>query len=123
MTDQEGTSVEIVEIYVPRRLDYLSRLYGWLKEEIDKPPFGALLRGFSLYEVSGAYAGGSLYTEQTIVVRLIFDVEKHIDRERVSHEQRVNEIADSVVDITQNQEEEVWLIRIPAIKTKRQRRA
>ena len=66
-------NVEVVEIYVPRRLEYLSGLYKWLREQLTDPS-KALLKGFSLYEVGGAYVGTRLFTEQTLVVRLIFEV-------------------------------------------------
>lgn len=105
--------VEMVEIYVPRRLEYLSELYQWLREQLED---GSLLKGFSLYEVSGAYVGTRIFTEQTMVVRLIFDLVE-AELERISHEQRIDDIADAILGITGTEEEEVWLIRTRAVKT------
>ena len=61
-------NIEVVEVYVPRNLEYLSPLYLWLKTELSQPESRALFRGFSLYEVSGAYVGSIDYTEQTLIV-------------------------------------------------------
>ena len=107
--------VEVVEIYVPRRLEYLSELYKWLREQLEDP-YASLLKGFSIYEVSGAYIGTRLYTEQTMVVRLIFELATE-DKTQVAHEGRINHIAENILEITGFKEEEVWLIRTQAVKT------
>src|SRR5437870_4313856 len=39
------------------------------------------------------------------------------ERVRVSHEQKISEIADAILVITDFKEEEVWLIRTPGTKT------
>ena len=118
---QSQANAEVVEIYLPRRLEYLSELYRWLKAQLVSPGYKSLFKGFSLYEVSGAYVGTRLFTEQTVVVRLIFDVSSG-RLERVSHEARMDDIADSILRMTGGREEEVWLIRSSAIKTVRKAR-
>jgi len=103
-------------VYVPRRLAYLSELYRWLQDELEQRDSQRLIGGFSLYEVAGSYRGQSqTYTEQTLVVRLIFERAAE-ERERESHEIRVREILDEVVRITRRGEEEIWIIRMPADK-------
>jgi hypothetical protein len=113
--DLKDQEVEIVEIYVPRRLEYLSELYRWLREQFEDP-YASFLKGFSIYEVSGAYVGTMLYTEQTMVVRLIFELAVE-DKAKPGHEDRINHIADNILRITEYKEEEVWLMRTQAIKT------
>jgi len=108
--------VEIVEVYVPRRLEYLSGLYAWLRSQLDELETKSLFRGFSLYEVAGAYQGSRLYTEQTLVVRLVFDLSESWLPE--SQEARIESILNEIVRITNNQEEEVWIIRVPGRKRK-----
>ena len=103
---------EVVEIYVPRRLEYLSSLYTWLRSQLEEAPHRALFRGFSLYEVSGAYSGQKLYTEQTLVIRLVFDIEQigsnsDEDFDFLSYLAKLREIENEIVQITDNKEEEI----------------
>jgi len=74
------------------------------------------LGGFSLYEVAGAYQGQTqLYTEQTLVVRLVFELgDREYERER--HEAKIHMILDEIVRITGRTEEGIWVIRTPAAK-------
>ena len=120
---EHARRVEIVEIYVPAQLRYLSRLYDWLANELETRRSRALFHGFSLYEVDGAFRGRrKVYQEKTRVVRLTFDLPEGEPAESVesrSYEARISAIADAVVEITGGAEEEVWILRTPARKTVR----
>ena len=86
-----SVQVDVIEIYVPARLEYLASLYAWLDDELKGARSRALFLGFSLYEVNGAFRGRrKVYEERTIVVRLIFDVDA-CSRERDSREVRIRE--------------------------------
>lgn len=119
-TAGELANVDVVEVYVPKRLAYLSELYGWLDDELNKRSGESLFRGFSVYEVSGAFRGRrKTYDEQTLVVRLVFDLPVDgpvSDLERLSRQARIMDIGSEVVRITRSREEEIWLIQSQARK-------
>ena len=124
--DRAPVKVEIVEIYVPARLEYLSNLYGWLDKELNAGANQALFRGFSLYEVNGAFRGDvDVYEERTIVIRLIFDLPEAAESDKSDERMRrgrIGDIIEDVAQITKGQEEELWLIRFNADKFVRPRR-
>ena len=66
-----------VEIYLPKRLDYLSRLYNYLKEQLEAPStqeHGLPIKGFSIYEVDGAWKGtDNICDERTLIIRILFE--------------------------------------------------
>jgi hypothetical protein len=109
--------VEILEVYVPARVEYLANLYVWLREQLYSHP-RPLLQGFSIYEVNGAFRGADqVYEERTAVIRVLLDAGGDTAKERSTHEARIGEIARQFQEITKGQEEELWLVRIPAHRT------
>ncbi|RJP33782.1 MAG: hypothetical protein C4547_11820 [Phycisphaerales bacterium] len=107
--------IEIVEAYLPARVEYLANLYEWLREHLYSHP-KPLVHGFSIYEVNGAFRGTKdVYQERTTVVRIVFDLPRDgDDAESRAYEARLREIFDTMIRITEKHEEELWLIRIPA---------
>lgn len=107
--------IEILEVYVPARLEYMANLYVWLRDQLYSHP-KPLLHGFSIYEVNGAFRGEKrVFEERTAVIRVVFDVPiGSDDADRRAYEARVGEIAARFREITEQREEELWLIRIPA---------
>lgn len=110
--------IEILEVYVPARVEYLANLYVWLREQLYSLP-RPLLQGFSIYEVNGAFRGiERVYEERTAVIRVVFAAASVEDEgEQRAHEARVGEIAEEFRKITEEREGEIWLIRVPAYRT------
>jgi hypothetical protein len=104
----------VLELYVPKRLRYLGKLYDFLFDQLQSKGIDAIVRGYSIYEVDGAFVAFSqgqtpkIYDEKTLVVRLIYDLP---DSEI---ETRIHELAREVISITQSQEEEIWILRSQA---------
>jgi len=111
-------TVEILEVYVPARVEYLANLYVWLREQLFSHP-RPLLHGFSIYEVNGAFRGVErVFEERTAVIRIVLETPPARDEaDEKAHEARVGEIASKFRKITEEREEELWLIRIPALRT------
>lgn len=111
-----SVSIDVLEIYVPGRLAYLSGLYQWLERELRSPRSRALLHGFSIYDVNGAFRGRKrIYEERTLVVRLVFDIDA-VSRERLSREERISEISRAIIRLTRGREETIWMLRCPGQK-------
>lgn len=121
------SAVEVLEAYVPARLEYLARLYEWLQAQLYSHP-RPLLRGFSIYEVNGAFRGQqTVYEERTLVVRVIFDAPARTRARRLVQDAlerslgaKVEELARALLRelraITGGKEEELWVIRVPGTK-------
>lgn len=119
----------VLEVYVPYRVEFLSELFGFLHAELTSPEHGLLFRGFSLYEVKGAFRSeapdAEPYQELTLVIRLVFDVDQYqeaVAEPRTSFvegmlDDRLRGIAEKVVDITKLSEEQIWIVRFAAGKT------
>lgn len=105
---------------MPARVEYLANLYVELREQLYSHP-KPLIHGFSIYEVNGAFRGTErVFEERTAIIRIIVDApstDDESDQERRAHENRIGEIAELFLTITDRQEEEVWMMRIPAMRT------
>lgn len=125
----------ILELYMPYRLEYLPRFYDYLNAELRSSYRVPLFRGFSIYEVKGAFRGarGRVYDEPTMVVQLIYDIGSYVKYARVpgaigyvhgNLDARIEELANQLIVITAFQEEEIWTMRYRAeqIRLQRQRR-
>lgn len=101
----------VLEVYIPKRIRYLGKLYDFLFDQLQSKGVDAMVRGYSIYEVDGAFVSlpqnqtSQIYDEKTLVVRLIYDLP---DSEI---ESRIHELAREVIAVTQSQEEEIWLLR------------
>ena len=104
----------ILEVYLPKRLRYLGKLYAFLFDQLQSKDAGTIVRGYSIYEVDGAFASflqdqaPKIYDEKTLVVRLIYN----LPEPEIEH--LIYELAREVIAITQSQEEEIWMLRSPA---------
>ena len=104
----------ILEVYVPKRLRYLGRLYTFLFNQLHSSGRKALLQGYSIYEVDGAFVSHisaqevQVYDEKTLVVRLIYELP------RGNLETRIHDIARKIIELTESREEEIWIIRYQA---------
>lgn len=71
---EETRAIDCVEIYLPKNLDYLSELYGFLRQLVtDRGGTALILEGFSIYEVDGFFRGieGKHYQERSLVIRIM----------------------------------------------------
>ncbi|MFQ6042112.1 MAG: hypothetical protein ACE5PV_14745 [Candidatus Poribacteria bacterium] len=104
----------VLEVYVPKRLRYLGKLYTFLFDQLQSKGVDAIVRGYSIYEVDGAFVSLSqdqtpqIYDEKTLVIRLIYDLPD------AEIETRIHELAREVIAVTQSQEEEIWILRSQA---------
>ncbi|WP_459557423.1 hypothetical protein [Lacunimicrobium album] len=106
---------ECVEIYVPKNLENLSKLYSFLQSKLIDRRRGieqkVTIDGFSLYEVDGAFYGHEIYQERTIVIRILFKREASEGDESLAEKIQIlgREVADSVA----MNEEELWITHYP----------
>jgi hypothetical protein len=107
---RKQTAVEILEAYIPAKLEYLARLYEWLQAQLYSHP-KPLLQGFSIYEVNGAFHGKEVYEERTLVVRVVVESAR---RRRARVGDLIRALLAELHAITQGKEEELWIIRTPA---------
>ena len=108
-------SFECVEIYVPKKLENLSKLYNYLQEKLTERQRGneqdVVIDGFSMYEVDGAFYGHDIYQERTIVLRILFNRAEADTDQSIGEKIRVlgAEVAASVAIA----EEELWICHYP----------
>lgn len=111
----ESGQYDCVEIYLPKRLKHLSEIYRFLRERLTSRPTGVALRGFSIYEVDGAFAGETLWEERTLVIRVLFPRPAHHPQFAV--QAAVNELGREIVQTVAPDEEEVWICYYEQIVT------
>lgn len=112
---REDIKTKVLEIYIPKKLDYLSELYKFLTDQIKLNSKVLLLSGFSIYEVDGAYTGQKVYEERILVVRIIYNQSDDISL-------KIDELANEIIKICQKKEEEIWLLQYEAKNYKYVRR-
>jgi hypothetical protein len=109
---------DCVEIYVPKRLKYLSKLYNYLEEKLQSSklmltddPTVAHIDGFSIYEVDGAFRGEGIQSdERTLVIRIFF--KPPVEEAKPSVETSVEAQGREVAKIA-SAEKQVWLSYFP----------
>lgn len=97
---------DCVELYLPKRLSYLSRLYDYLDSRLKKRKgrrTGTFtLDGFSIYEVDGAWRDDEteqvfVADERTLVIRVL--LQRHEPDDADSLQQKIMELARDVAAI------------------------
>ncbi len=108
-------SAECVEIYVPKKLEHLSELFNFLRTKLinqSESPEGAVtIDGFSLYEVDGAFLGGRIYQERTLVVRILFA--RATDEDPDVIQRKILQLGHDVATAVALDEEELWVCHYP----------
>jgi hypothetical protein len=106
---------ECVEIYVPKKLENMSKLYAFLQQKLSERerrlPQDIPVEGFSLYEVDGAFYGHEIYQERTLVVRILFKRNETDDLQTV--EQKVRVLGADVAATVAITEDELWVCHYP----------
>lgn len=108
-------SVECVEIYIPKKLEHLSEIFNFLQKKLEDRASGCTetvtIDGFSLYEVDGAFLGGRIYQERTLVVRILFP---RSDEEAAgSIQEKILELGREIATAVALDEEELWICHYP----------
>jgi hypothetical protein len=112
---------DCVEIYLPKKITYLSELYKYLGNRLqDAVPAGAMkIEGISVYEVDGAWRGkdlgqGSFSDERTLVIRILFERQKERAK---SVEATVAELGHDIATEIGIEEKELWICHYPQTVT------
>lgn len=104
-------NLECVEIYVPKKLEYLSELYNFLRAKLtdrrDGIPQTLPIDGFSIYEVDGAFYGEKVYQERTFVIRILFTRAPADDAESIR--QKIHDLGSDIARCVTLNEEELWI--------------
>jgi hypothetical protein len=108
-------NLECVEIYVPKKLEYLSELYKFLQTKLtdrrDGIPQESPIDGFSIYEVDGAFYGEEIYQERTFVIRILFT--RATDDDQESIQRRIHHLGGEIARCVTLNEEELWICHYP----------
>jgi hypothetical protein len=108
-------NLECVEIYVPKKLEYLSELYNFLRAKLTDRRDGVLqelpIDGFSIYEVDGAFYGERIYQERTFVIRILFT--RTADDDAESIQRKIHHLGGEVARCVTLNEEELWICHYP----------
>jgi hypothetical protein len=111
----ETGQYDCVEIYLPKRLKHLSELYRFLRERLTVRPTDFALKGFSIYEVDGAFSGETIWEERTLVIRIFFP--RPANYPQLTVQATVNELGREIVQTIAHDEEEVWICYYEQIVT------
>jgi hypothetical protein len=93
---------DCVELYLPKRLAYLSGLYAYLHSRLQEPgdqqARAFVLDGFSIYEVDGAWRDQAteapVSDERTLVIRVLVQHNEESDPE--AFRRKISELAQDV---------------------------
>jgi hypothetical protein len=111
----EHRTIECVEIYVPKNVENLSELYRYLREKMmgrdEATRDAAIIDGFSLYEVDGAFYGDQIYEERTLVIRLL--LLNDADTVATALDAQVATIGREIATAVARNEQELWICRCP----------
>ena len=100
-----------IEVYLPKRVAYLSELYRYLEDALNHDPAVLHLDGCSIYEVDGAFRGQDrVWEERSLVIRIL--VPTTVDRPELQHTGLIAELGREIKAIAR-QEEVVWLTHYP----------
>ena len=113
--DVKSRSVECVEIYIPKKLEHLSAIFNFLEKKLEDRASGrtgtVTIDGFSLYEVDGAFLGGRIYQERTLVVRILFPRPEADEPGTI--QQKILELGRDIATAVALDEEELWICHYP----------
>jgi len=111
----ERRTIECVEIYLPKNVENLSELYRYLRDKMmgraGAAPGAAMIDGFSLYEVDGAFYGDQIYEEWTLVIRLLLLTDA--DAAATELDAQVGTIGREIATAVARNEQELWICRCP----------
>jgi len=109
------TNAIAVEIFIPKRLKYMGKVYSLLEDELKNRRLRPRVLGFSLSWVEGAFYGDrQIYDELTSVIRIIFDRENlgmDIKRQEATLERKVFQLMHQLAEICEGDEEQFWTVR------------
>ncbi len=101
---------DCVEMYLPKNLKHLSELYNFLRDTVSGGVGGIILKGFSIYEVDGAFQGAERpWQERTLVIRLLLP---RTANEEPTVEAKVKDLGYELARIAAT-EEQIWICHYP----------
>lgn len=108
----EVKEVQCVEIYLPKKLKYLSGLYEYLRARTTEQVGEILLDGFSIYEVDGAFRGESeLWEERSLVIRILFPLKG--ETPQLAVQAKIRALGRQIAETVATSEEEIWISHYP----------
>jgi hypothetical protein len=111
----KSQSVECVEIYIPKKLEHLSKVFNYLQQKLtersEQRTDSVTIDGFSLYEVDGAFLGHTIYQERTLVVRILFA--RETTEESAAIQNKILELGRDIATAVALEEEELWVCHYP----------
>jgi hypothetical protein len=109
------TTLECVEIYVPKTLEHLSALYAYLRKKLTDRKDGVAqdipIDGFSMYEVDGAFYGDQIYQERTLVLRILFTRAAEDDADSIRR--KIQSLGSEIATKVTLTEAELWICHYP----------
>lgn len=103
------SNVRCVEIYLPKKLKYISKIYDFLRLSVENRISPYVIDGFSIYEVDGTFWSPSgLFEDRTMVIRLLL-IQTSGQDERVILT-KINEIGRILSTDIAEEELEIWIV-------------
>lgn len=107
----EKKALDCVEIYLPKKLRFLSRLYRFLRQSVKYRTGQIALDGFTVFEGDGVFRGEKLWEERTLVIRILFI--NPGDAPEGMLEKRINDLGQEIAYSVALKEEEIWICYFP----------
>jgi len=118
--EKSADEFECVEIYMPKRLKYQSKLYGFLRAKVHQRLADIVFDGFSIYEVDGVFRGEVTWEERTLVIRILFP--RSAVAPAASVKARISDLGQEIAETVAPDEEEIWICHYPQSVAKCRRR-
>lgn len=107
----EPDTVECFEVYLQKRIKYISSLYEYIEGQVmtpDENQLGLPIAGFSIYEADGVFQGvKKLFDERSLIVRVMFRRSTGANAE--SLDKTVLRIGRDLATKVAAEEEEIWI--------------
>ena len=107
----EKRRLDCVEIYLPKRLGFLSKLYRFLRNAVRYRTGPISLDGLSIFEADGVFRGDRLWEERTLVIRILFVRPR--DAPEGILEDRIKELGREIAHKVAVSEEQIWICYFP----------
>jgi len=111
----ERNSLDCVEIYMPKSIEFLSELYGFLRTTVKGSVASSesvVLKGFSIYEVDGVFQGKEkLWEQRSLVIRILLI--RRPDQPSDWTPGFIAELGRLIASKVAPREEEIWICRYP----------
>jgi hypothetical protein len=107
----EKRRLDCVEVYLPKRIGFLSKLYRFLRQAVKYRLGGIALDGFSIFEADGVFRGERLWEERTLVIQILFV--RPVDASEAFLETKINDLGRELAHRIAPNEEQIWICYFP----------